>query len=336
MPVQLLAGAAISAFCLWVAFRNVTPPELIGALQAANYWWLLGYPVIAVVLNLIRAEVWRILLKRKCGLAPAFWAYTVGFVFNNVLPFRIGEAARILVLARHERVPTAEVAASAALERILDLSVVLIVLACTLPAVGFGEGHAVRFGAAFALTAVAASVAGIYVLARWGTWFEKPIARIATLAGPAASAAVVQRWHQAVEGLSRLLQPSIGVPAFVGILIVWALTVLAQWCVLRAFQPEASILHAAFMVAFVSLAIAVPAAPGFVGVYQWAGQQALAGAFSGFYTPALALAIALVAHAVSYLFSTMLGVAGLWYFGASLKTLESQLRHKTVVEGSVG
>lgn len=333
-PLQIATGVGVSVICLWVAFRNVPLPALMESLKAANYWWILAYPVLGIILNLIRGSVWRILLKRQCRLAPAFWAYTVGFVFNNVLPLRVGEAARVLVLARHEGIPLAEVAATAALERVLDLSAVLVVLACTVPVVGLGGG-AVRLGALLALGAVGAALAGIYVLARWGAWFEGPVTRLATMGGERTSAAVVSKWRQAVEGLSRLLQPSIGLPAFGGILVVWALTVVAQWVVLLAFQPQASILQAAFMVAVVSLAIAVPAAPGFVGVYQWAGQQALVGAFPGLYTPASALAIALVAHAVSYLFSTLLGVVGLWYFGASFKLLGSQIgRQPAVVEGS--
>jgi len=69
-----------------------------------------------------------------------------------------------------------------------------------------------------------------------------------------------------------LLKPSVGVPAAGGAVAVWILTVLLQWLVLRAFQPAAGAADAAFMVAAVSLAIALPAAPGFIGVYHWAGQ----------------------------------------------------------------
>ena len=323
--VRVAIGIAVSAACLAIAFRNADLAALGESLKKANYWWLLAYPVLAIVLNLIRGEVWRILLKRQCRLLPAFWAYCVGFLFNNVLPLRIGEAARIVMLARQERIPAVEVAVTAGLERILDLAAVLVVLACTLPVVGIGVGAA-RYGALLAIAVVLTCLLGIYVLGRWEGWFETQVVRVAAMAGPGASVWVVRLWRRLAEGLSRLLQPSIGLPAFGGILMVWSVTILAQWTVLRAFQPQASLLEAAFMVVVVSLAIAVPAAPGFVGVYQWAGQQALAGAFPDVYTPASGLAIALTAHAVSYLLGTVLGVLGLWYFGASFNLLGTRLR----------
>jgi len=65
----------------------------------------------------------------------------------------------------------------------------------------------------------------------------------------------------------------------------------------------------------VSLAIALPAAPGFVGVYHLAGQQALMVGFPHLYDANTALAATTVSHAVSYVTSTALGVFGLWYFG---------------------
>jgi len=301
---------------LTIAFRQVEFSSLLQSLRGASYRWLFLYPLLCVALNVVRGEVWRLLLKRKCGLAPAFWAYTVGFLFNNVLPLRVGEAARVVVLARHADIPTAEVAATAILERILDLMTVLIVLACTLPVVGVGEG-ALRYGALSALAVVVVALMAVFVIARWGVQLETPVGRIGAPAGPAVRDAVVRRWHQVVEGSSRLLQPRIGLPAAGGMLVVWGLTVLAQWTVLRAFQPRASLVESAFMVAVVSLAIAIPAAPGFIGVYQWAGQQALVHAFPQVYTFASGLAISVVAHAVSYVCSTLLGIIGLWYFGVS-------------------
>ncbi|HVZ23113.1 MAG TPA: lysylphosphatidylglycerol synthase transmembrane domain-containing protein [Vicinamibacterales bacterium] len=326
ISLQALAGVVVSAVCLVVAFRHVELSSFTAALRTADYRWLLWYPVLCVALNLVRGEVWRLLLKRKCGLAPAFWAYTVGFLFNNILPLRVGEAARIVVLARHERLPIAEVAATAILERLLDLAAVLLVLVCTLPVVGLGEG-ALSYGAMLALVVIVGVVGAIYAASRWRDQLEKPIGRLSALGGPAVNESVIRRWREAVDGVSRLLKPRIGVPAALGILFVWAMSVAAQWTVLLAFQPRATAVEGAFMVAVVSLAIAVPAAPGFIGVYQWAGQQALVHAFPVSYTPASGLAIAVAAHAISYLCSTLLGVVGLWYFGVSL-SLGSELRRK--------
>jgi uncharacterized membrane protein YbhN (UPF0104 family) len=146
---------------------------------------------------------------------------------------------------------------------------------------------------------------------------------------------VVARWHDLTRGLSVLLNPSIGFPAAGASAIVWTLTVILQWLVLRSFQPRAGAADAAFMVAAVSLASALPAAPGFIGVYHWAGQQALISAFPDLYDPSTALAAATVAHALSYVTSTALGVAGLWYFGMPPSAMSSALRERHRVHARV-
>lgn len=331
---SLIAGLVISVSCLVIAFRQVNRAELATSFRDADYRWLLAYPLLGIALNLMRSEIWRVLLLNRVRVAAAFWAYAIGFLFNNVLPFRVGEAARILVLSRREGVPLAESAATAGLERLLDLAAVLIALACTVPVVTIGAE--VRSGAALAAAMVAAGLLGVAFLARWGASGEAFLTGFVTRAGHAALAdGLGRRWNQLVDGLSRLFRPRVGAPAFGGALVVWALTIVAQWTVLRAFQPNAGLIDAAFMVAVVSLAIAVPAAPGFVGTYQWVGQQALAVPFPERYTESSALAIAIMAHAVSYIFSTVLGLIGLWYFGVSFGALGRELRQPApAAEGS--
>ena len=70
----------------------------------------------------------------------------------------------------------------------------------------------------------------------------------------------------------------------------------------------------------------MPAAPGFIGVYHWAGQQSLTTAFPQLYDPSVALAAATVAHAASYVTGTALGIVGLWYFGVAPSTMTRALR----------
>ena len=90
---------------------------------------------------------------------------------------------------------------------------------------------------------------------------------------------------------------------------------------LRAIQPAAGLVDAAVMVSVISFGGAIPAAPGAIGTYQWVGQQSLTIPFPALYTPALALAAAVLSHALSYVFSTLLGAVGIWYLGIPLSRL---------------
>src|SRR5204863_8963627 len=107
--------------------------EIADTRRVADYRWLLCYPILATALNLLRSEIWRLLLRGRTARADAFWAYGAGFLINNVLPLRMGEATRVGLLAARRRLPVVEVAAAAGLERVLDLVWVIAILAAVLP-----------------------------------------------------------------------------------------------------------------------------------------------------------------------------------------------------------
>jgi uncharacterized protein (TIRG00374 family) len=314
--ISVAVGVVLSATFLWIAFRRVVLADLFASFRIADFRWLIVYPVLATALNLVRSEIWRLLLRKRVTVADAFWGYSIGFLVNNVMPFRVGEAARIGVLARKRRLPIVEVAAAAGMERVLDMLSVVLILAIALPLTTgtLGMQHATIVAA----IATAAVIAGIVIVVLFGESLEPLVEKVLTMVAPRHADAFVRRWREFHGALAVMREPAIALPAAVGALSVWALTVVLQWTVLRAFQPSAGLLDAALLVGIVSIASAVPAAPGAIGTYQWVAQQALTLPFPALYTITSALAIALVSHAASYVYSSILGVIGLWYFGVSL------------------
>jgi uncharacterized protein (TIRG00374 family) len=306
-------AAAISGVALWLAVRNAQLVGLRSALTHADFVWLLPYPVVCIVLNVIRGEIWRQLLRRRVTTAQAFWAYSVGFLANNVLPFRLGEAVRVVMLSRRCELPVVEVAAAAGLERLLDLAILAVLLAAVGPRIARIPG--LMTGAVLVVAIVGLALVAIVMLVRWRDQSLVALERATGWMSDASRRVVAAKWRDLTRGLGILLKPSVGIPVTGAAAVVWILTVVLQWLVLRSFQPQAGVVDATFMIVAVSLAIALPAAPGFVGVYHLAGQQALAVAFPRLYDANTALAATTVSHAVSYVTSTALGVIGLWYFG---------------------
>jgi uncharacterized membrane protein YbhN (UPF0104 family) len=329
---RLAAAAAVTATAVWLAARNANVAGLRSALARAEFAWVLPYPIICVVLNIIRGLIWRRLLERRVTSAQAFWAYSVGFLANNVLPFRLGEAIRVVVLSTRSELPVVEVAAAAGLERLLDMASLALMLAMVGPAVARVPG--LTSSAVLIVAVVAAALAVIAALARFRDAPPSVLERATRRLPPAARGAIIGRWLDLARGLAVLLKPSVGVPAAAGAVVVWTLTVALQWLVLRAFQPEAGAADAAFMVAAVSLAIALPAAPGFIGVYHWAGQQSLIAAFPERYDPNMALAAVTVSHALSFMTSTAIGIGGLWYFGMPPSALAHVVRDGRIEKAS--
>jgi hypothetical protein len=320
-------GVTLSAVCLLVAFRRVEFAELAANLRVADYRWLLLYPVLATALNLLRSEIWRILLRRRVSRADAFWAYGTGFLVNNVLPMRMGEAARIGLLAARRHLPVVHVAAAAGLERVLDLIFVVAILGVSLPfAVGAVE---LRHGTTVVAVTAALGVTALALLIALGGRIERGLAGVLAASMPRHADVVLRRWHELMSGVSVARDPAVAAPAIAGSLAVWIITILLQWTVLRAFQPAAGLLDAALLVGMISIAGAIPAAPGGIGTYQWVAQQALVLPFPALYSPASALAVAVVSNAASYLYSSAIGAIGLWYFGVPLARFMTFRRTET-------
>ena len=165
----------------------------------------------------------------------------------------------------------------------------------------------------------------IFVLVKLGPRSEVLLHRLVSAILPDYADSIVARWAELMRGLAVLTQGSIGLPAVGWSILGWTTSIILQWSVLRAFQPAAGLVEAAFMVTALSLAIAVPAGPGFIGVYQWVGQQSLVIPFPNLYTASSALGVAITAHLAYYIFTTVLGVIGLWYFGQSFMSLRRTL-----------
>jgi hypothetical protein len=133
-PLQLLVGVAISVAAVWFSMRGVSVPEVWRALSHSNL--LLFGVVMALTLASfwIRALRWRSLLSGAQGptLHSLYSATMIGFMANNVLPFRLGEFVRAWALARRERCSTTMVLATVIVERVVDMLTLLAILGVTM------------------------------------------------------------------------------------------------------------------------------------------------------------------------------------------------------------
>ena len=86
--------------------------------------------------------------------------------------------------------------------------------------------------------------------------------------------------------------------------------------------------------ATISIGLSIPSSPGFVGVFQFIGQQALVAPFPERYTATSALSVALLAHMLYYVVSSGLGLLGLLRLGVPLGALRPSGQATTVGSAS--
>ena len=146
--ISLLLGTAVSITTLYFAFRNVPIRELLGYLTSISYIWIVPTVVAILFAFGLRAARWRFILASSypVGFWQAFHPLMIGFMINCVLPGRVGEFARPLVLNRKEAVPVSTGLATVAVERIFDLIILLLLFLAVSSFVRIEPGFNVTFG----------------------------------------------------------------------------------------------------------------------------------------------------------------------------------------------
>lgn len=83
--------------------------------------------ILSIVLRSVR---WQLMINSKNAIAiiPVFKSLAIGYMINNLLPAKVGEIARMEYLKRHHGIGRSFLLGTIFLERLLDISMVLISL----------------------------------------------------------------------------------------------------------------------------------------------------------------------------------------------------------------
>ncbi|MEE8392321.1 MAG: lysylphosphatidylglycerol synthase transmembrane domain-containing protein [Anaerolineae bacterium] len=328
---QLWVGLIISGAALVLALRQVDPRQVAETLAQAEYVYLVP-AVVATVLSLaVRAVRWRVLLGPQVSFSRCFWVTNIGYLVSNVLPFRLGDPARAVVIGQGGEVSTAAALSTIVVERVLDMLTVMALLAMLIPFVS-GAGSAVSAGLIAGAAALVALAVLILLAFRpdWGRWAVRRMMGWVSKLGLNLNSA---RWVQALDGLFEGLAPlrsgRRGVALLVWSVVTWAGVVIFYWAVIRAFLPRPPVLAAPFLVCVAALGMAIPASPGAMGVFQAAIRYGLTKVFD--LPVGQAITIAFGIHTLQYILGCLLGLIGLGRESLSLGWLRTQASaHKDV------
>jgi uncharacterized protein (TIRG00374 family) len=243
---------------------------------------------------------------------------------NNVVPARAGEIARAYALTKEVPVPFATALASLAVDRLFDAIVLLVLAAVALldPALSGVETLAGRPLTSFATGAgavVAVLLLGLYAL----VFFPKQLLRLFELFARRVSPTIEERGRRVLEtfflGLSVLRSPGRFAAVFAWTLAHWLINALGFWLAFKAVGITAPFSAALFLQAFIAMGTAVPALPGFFGVFEYMSVQGLAVYGVG---QEQAATWAIGYHLLSFIPITVIGA---WYFarlGVKLRDLQ--------------
>lgn len=316
--VQLL-GLLLSIGAVGILLSAVDVGSTVGAmLQADLRLAALAAGLVGIQLVIVTGR-WRLLL-----IGPGFELSTrrligpvlLGYLGNFVLPTRLGEVVRSVVVARREQRPLSEVLGSVVLERVIDVSVLAVA----------------ALGTAIALGAPAWMVNAALLVALGGTVV------LAVLATPAAAAlgrrlgrlraGPLRAFGGAIVGFARgarVQDRRLAIGGAVALSAVsWLIEGSVYWLVARSLALDVSPAVAFLVAAVTVLATAVPSAPAYVGTFELA-VTAVASVFGT--PPADALAWGLLAHAVTVAPLALGGVVALLVSGERVSEVIDQAEH---------
>lgn len=305
--LRLLIGVIISAVFIWLALRGLHLPDVWVSLRTADYWWLI--PSVAVYFLAVWARTWRwdYLLRpmKQIPLRRLFPVVVIGYMGNNVYPFRAGELLRSFVLRQQEGVSMSSSLATIVVERVFDGLVMLLFVFVALPFAPLPSdsirlvviiGSVVFMGALLVFFAVAAVPARFLSLTEW---FAN------RLLPERFRAPIVDFARRFIVGLAALRSGRGLFMIFLTSVVIWLLETVKYWFVMHAFDFTVSFFALMLMNGVVNLATTLPSAPGYIGTFDGPGIAVLT--LYGV-DPAIAAAYTLTLHAALWLPITLLGI----------------------------
>jgi glycosyltransferase 2 family protein len=318
--VRIILSIAVSAVFLGFAVRGVDWAKTGAALTTAQYWYVLPMLGITVWSLYIRAQRWRILLRPvgTPSMRTLVAATNIGFMANMVLPLRMGEVIRPLLVSRKEREPLSGILATVVLERIFDMFTILFLFGISASAVAVSDDVR-QWG--YRLFGLAMIVGGSVALVRWQEALALRLLRLVLRPLPHRLADPVDHFFRGfVQALEILDSPWTFLQLLGWSLYLWVVIALIYLCGLLAFQLRAPlILGPVVITAVTAIAVSAPSAPGYIGAFQVGCTLALA--IFGI-SKSDALAYSIVLHLTQFVGVIGAGLYSLAREGMTMRQLE--------------
>ena len=318
----LVLGVTVSLICLVLVTRKVEWPLLLPTLRHVRPVPFCAGIAGTMATFIVIAYRWHLLLGNVCAVSvsDSFDFTMIGYLAGLIVPARLGDLAKVVLVARQSRTSRTAVLGTVVLERLCDI-IMLLILAGIFAAL---LKLSVLLGAALLVLAAATLIA---VAALWTgpkLWHQllSPVLRRLPDRMARTAAALIAKFSTGVDVSN---QRRTGAALLVSVLL-WVLSGASMSAYAAAF-PLTLPWYAGFLIIlFTNLAGILPASPGGVGVYHYMSVLAVT-VWTSDSTTALALAI--VTHAVAMFLVTLTGAWGLARQELSFRALRESSRGAT-------
>jgi hypothetical protein len=350
--LQITAGLAIGAFLLWFLFKDTDWVKVWRAFQEARTGWLF-VGLVAILISFV-IRIWRWSYIVNPVIHVPFWqlfsATQIGFLGNFVLPARIGEVIRALVLSKSRDIPFPKTMAFVAVDRLTDLFGLVYVFLVTLLVfrpnsdVYLPEDMKALYSGAIskemvqgslfvATAALIAGVAFLMLLIARKKFFLALSDSFFALFSKRLGHFVRKLFLNFAEGMQVLLSFKDLLKASLVSLLLWTFFAISQYAVFKAFDLSVPWFAPFVVLSLLSVFISIPGPPGFIGPFH-------VGVVGGLILVNNALdldslrAVAIVAHLFNLVPVVLIGIVCLSFEKIGLRQLAAEGDTLTVHENA--
>lgn len=284
--LRTVLSLAMSAVFIWLSLRHTDVRAVLSAMGSADPLRILVYVAILLVIHVIRTVRWGILLEPlgRVSFKRLNSASAVGWMLLMVLPLRLGEFARPLLIARPPEGGGAPLRRSGALasivvERIVDGIFIGILGMVALRMLGNSASGKYLDFAKSASVLVAAGFFALCVLLVLAVLFQQRALRLCSRLLTPVSPRVATRVTSMLESFISAVHLGSGwklLAFFVLTALYWTLNAVGLAVLAPAFGFNGlTPLMLAVILTIQVVGVMVPAGPGMVGTMQFFTQAGL-------------------------------------------------------------
>ncbi|MEM7588530.1 MAG: lysylphosphatidylglycerol synthase transmembrane domain-containing protein [Acidobacteriota bacterium] len=303
--LAILLGLAISVGFTTLLIRGLDLGRVAEEIAGVNLK-ILPFCLLTSLAGFLAMSARSAVLLRPLHPFPPFRLFKsvlVAFSGNNVLPLRIGELMRVDYLARHGRCSHSAVLAVLAVERLLDLSCLVLLFFALLPlAVVEMPGASAP---ALAGSVVLVALGGLLWVARDGERFVRWTRWLTAWLGERLSGWLAEQVERFAEGLGALKSPGRFFAAIGCSWLYWLASASGLGLMMLAFDLELPWYAPAVVLVFITFGVVLPSAPAFIGTYHYFAMLALT--LMGV-SEEQGASYAIVVHAVGIVPFTLIGI----------------------------
>ncbi len=323
--LKTLISIAIGAFFVWLAIRDVELDGVRSALAQVDLGIVGLYTLVFMAVHLSRIVRWGLLLRPlgRVGFGRLFAVGSVGFMALMLLPLRLGEFARPILIAERGKIRISEALATIVAERVVDA---LAMAGLLVGILFFIDDEArvpgdLRFWSWVVLAGFLALLSFL-LLAYWRqettvAWFKRLVEPLsARLANRLASI-----MHSFIGGLRALPDLKLAA-AFLGLTVVyWGLNAAGMLLLFGAFEGLDSLgwFQAFTVLSVLCVGLMIPAGPGMIGNFHYFIKLGLSLFVAESLLGSSGVAYAILVHAIQLVLQVVAGVCCLFSGHISLR-----------------